>query len=85
MSNIQTRSQAISAHYGLGFSQLGQITGLRSAKELNICSDLANEGKDQAQSIVRAKTWLGVSQSEQSTGQKSANQGRLVFTNQNKV
>lgn len=34
--------------------------------------------KIQAQSQpIRAKTWLGVSQSEQSTGQKSANQRKL--------
>ena len=34
---------------------------------------------------IRAKTWLGVSQPEQNTGQESANQARLVFTNQNMV
>ena len=34
---------------------------------------------------IRAKTWLGVSLSEQSTAQESTNQARPVFTNQNTV
>ena len=49
---------------------------MRSAIQLNVHAQIR---------LVRSKTWLGISPSEQSTGQESANQARLVFTNHNTV